>query len=94
MANRLVVALVHEAFLRLRGVREMRLENRAHFYGAAVDGHPSKDMTVLPNGQGYQIGRLDGAVIGFGAASSASAPFDPNWKQHPVVGIAARPGGG
>ena len=29
-------ALVHEAFLRLRGVREMRLENRAHFYGAAA----------------------------------------------------------
>jgi RNA polymerase sigma factor (TIGR02999 family) len=29
-------ALVHEAFLRLRGVREMRLQNRAHFYGAAA----------------------------------------------------------
>jgi len=29
-------ALVHEAFLRLRGIREMRLENRAHFYGAAA----------------------------------------------------------
>src|SRR5213082_500745 len=29
-------ALVHEAFLRLRGVRDMRLENRAHFYGAAA----------------------------------------------------------
>jgi RNA polymerase sigma factor (TIGR02999 family) len=29
-------ALVHEAFLRLRGVREMQLLNRAHFYGAAA----------------------------------------------------------
>jgi RNA polymerase sigma factor (TIGR02999 family) len=29
-------ALVHEAFLRLRGVREMHLNNRAHFYGAAA----------------------------------------------------------
>jgi RNA polymerase sigma factor (TIGR02999 family) len=29
-------ALVHEAFLRLRGVREMQLKNRAHFYGAAA----------------------------------------------------------
>ena len=29
-------ALVHEAFLRLRGIREMRLQNRAHFYGAAA----------------------------------------------------------
>jgi len=29
-------ALVHEAFLRLRGVREMQLHNRAHFYGAAA----------------------------------------------------------
>ena len=29
-------ALVHEAFLRLRGVREMQLQSRAHFYGAAA----------------------------------------------------------
>jgi len=29
-------ALVHEAFLRLRGIREMQLKNRAHFYGAAA----------------------------------------------------------
>lgn len=29
-------ALVHEAFLRLRGVRDMRMQNRAHFYGAAA----------------------------------------------------------
>jgi RNA polymerase sigma factor (TIGR02999 family) len=29
-------ALVHEAYLRLSGLREMRLNNRAHFYGAAA----------------------------------------------------------
>jgi RNA polymerase sigma factor (TIGR02999 family) len=29
-------ALVHEAYLRLAGIREMRLENRRHFYGAAA----------------------------------------------------------
>jgi RNA polymerase sigma factor (TIGR02999 family) len=29
-------ALVHEAYLRLRGVRDMQLVNRAHFYGAAA----------------------------------------------------------
>jgi RNA polymerase sigma factor (TIGR02999 family) len=29
-------ALVNEAYLRLKGVREMRLENRRHFYGAAA----------------------------------------------------------
>jgi RNA polymerase sigma factor (TIGR02999 family) len=29
-------ALVHEAYLRLEGIREMRLENRRHFYGAAA----------------------------------------------------------
>ncbi len=29
-------ALVHEAYLRLSGLREMRLQNRAHFYGAAA----------------------------------------------------------
>src|SRR5688572_29840282 len=30
-------ALVHEAYLRLSGVREMRLQNRAHFYGASAE---------------------------------------------------------
>ena len=29
-------ALVHEAYLRLEGIRDMRLENRRHFYGAAA----------------------------------------------------------
>ena len=29
-------ALVHEAYVRLTGIREMRLENRRHFYGAAA----------------------------------------------------------
>src|SRR5262245_61925506 len=30
-------ALVHEAYLRLAGLREMALCNRAHFYGAAAE---------------------------------------------------------
>jgi RNA polymerase sigma factor (TIGR02999 family) len=30
-------ALVHEAYLRLSGVREMRLQNRTHFYGASAN---------------------------------------------------------
>jgi RNA polymerase sigma factor (TIGR02999 family) len=29
-------ALVHEAYLRLAGIRDMELRNRAHFYGAAA----------------------------------------------------------
>ena len=29
-------ALVHEAYIRLNGVREIRFESRAHFYGAAA----------------------------------------------------------
>jgi RNA polymerase sigma factor (TIGR02999 family) len=29
-------ALVHEAYMRLTGIREMRIENRRHFYGAAA----------------------------------------------------------
>ena len=29
-------ALVHEAYLRLEGIRDMRLSNRHHFYGAAA----------------------------------------------------------
>jgi len=30
-------ALVHEAYLRLAGMRELQLQNRAHFYGAAAN---------------------------------------------------------
>src|SRR5262245_59866157 len=30
-------ALVHEAYLRLNGLREMRLHNRTHFYGASAE---------------------------------------------------------
>ena len=30
-------ALVHEAYLRLSGLRSMRLQNRAHFYGASAN---------------------------------------------------------
>jgi RNA polymerase sigma factor (TIGR02999 family) len=30
-------ALVHEAYLRLSGLREMRLQNRAHFYGTSAN---------------------------------------------------------
>lgn len=30
-------ALVHEAYLRLTGLREMRIENRRHFYGTAAE---------------------------------------------------------
>jgi RNA polymerase sigma factor (TIGR02999 family) len=30
-------ALVHEAYLRLSGLREMRLNNRTHFYGACAE---------------------------------------------------------
>jgi RNA polymerase sigma factor (TIGR02999 family) len=30
-------ALVHEAYLRLSGLREMKLQNRAHFYGASAN---------------------------------------------------------
>src|SRR5690348_4091696 len=29
-------ALVHEAYIRLTGLREMRLDSRRHFYGAAA----------------------------------------------------------
>jgi RNA polymerase sigma factor (TIGR02999 family) len=30
-------ALVHEAYLRLSGLRELKLQNRAHFYGASAN---------------------------------------------------------
>ncbi len=66
----------------------------ARFMGSAKDGHHlATAITVLRRG-GYQIASTDGSVVGRGGAPSVAAPFDLLAGQHPVIGIAARPGGG
>jgi hypothetical protein len=67
----------------------------AHFGGSAVDGqHLATAIAVPSNGQGYLVARTDGGVVGLAGAPSSPAPFDFLAGQHPVVSIAARPGGG
>ena len=66
----------------------------AHFFGAVHDGQVASGIAVPSNGRGYQVSRFNGSVVGFGGAPSAPAPFDAAANEHPVVGIAARPGGG
>ncbi len=66
----------------------------ARFSGAARDGKQATAIALRPGGHGYQVARIDGSVVGFGGAPSAAAPADPSANEHPVVGIAPRPGGG
>lgn len=65
-------ALVHEAYLRLTGVRRARFENRVHFYGAAarvmrrilVDH--ARQRGALKRGQSAIVVNLDEAcAVGF-----------------------------
>jgi len=67
----------------------------ARFSGSAVDGrHLASGVAIPANGRGYQIARTDGSVVGLGGAPSYPGSPDPLAGQHPVVAIAARPGGG
>jgi hypothetical protein len=67
----------------------------AHFAGSANDGkHLASAIAIPSNHKGYEIARTDGSVAGLGGAPSLAAPFDLLSGQHPVVTIAARPGGG
>jgi hypothetical protein len=67
----------------------------AKFRGAAVKGNGYATGIAVPtNGRGYMVARTDGSVTGFGGAPSIAAPFDMKTGQHPVIGIAARRGGG
>lgn len=62
-------ALVHEAYLRLIGVNEMRIENRRHFYGAAATAlrrilvdHPRTRRAEKRGGPDAQRVPLDEAI--------------------------------
>lgn len=67
----------------------------ARFNGSANDGHHLATSIAVPsNGKGYQVARTDGSVVGLDGAASVTAPTDLLSGQHPVVAIAARPGGG
>ncbi len=67
----------------------------AHFDGSAVDGqHLASAITIPRNARGYEVARRDGSIVGIGGAPSVPAPADLLAGQHPVVAIAAAPGGG
>ena len=67
-------ALVHEAYLRLAGIRDMELQNRAHFYGAAAQlmrlgERPRKGLAAASCHDAVELQRamaleLDFAVLG------------------------------
>jgi RNA polymerase sigma-70 factor, ECF subfamily len=61
-------ALVHEAYLRLAGVREAKFQNRAHFYGAAakimrrVLVDHAREQRAAKRGAGETVASLDEAA--------------------------------
>jgi RNA polymerase sigma factor (TIGR02999 family) len=61
-------ALVHEAYLRLAGVRETKFQNRAHFYGAAakimrrVLVDHAREQRAAKRGAGATVASLDEAA--------------------------------
>jgi len=67
----------------------------AHFDGSVVDGrHLAAAIAVPSGGEGYEVARTDGSVVGLGGAPSVPAPVDLLSGQHPVVALATRAGGG
>ena len=61
-------ALVHEAYLRLSGVRDAKFQNRAHFYGAAakivrrVLFDHAREQRAAKRGAGETVASLDEAA--------------------------------
>lgn len=62
-------ALVHEAYLRLAGIRDLQLNNRAHFYGAAAQvmrrvlvDHARQRSALKRGGLDHQVVSLDEAI--------------------------------
>jgi RNA polymerase sigma-70 factor (ECF subfamily) len=61
-------ALVHEAYVRLTGIREARFQNRAHFYGAAatimrrVLVDHARERDAAKRGAGATLASLDEAA--------------------------------
>jgi RNA polymerase sigma factor (TIGR02999 family) len=66
-------ALVHEAFLRLRGVREMQLRNRAHFYGAAAQ---VMRRVLVDHARRRNAGKRNAGVSAGELTAALDAPVD------------------
>lgn len=68
-------ALVHEAYLRLRGVRDMQLVNRAHFYGAAAQ---VMRRVLVDHARRRGAGKRGGGEAAAAITASLEAPIDPS----------------
>lgn len=66
-------ALVHEAFLRLRGVRDMQLQNRAHFYGAAAQ---VMRRVLVDHARRRNAGKRNAGASAAELTASLDAPVD------------------
>jgi RNA polymerase sigma factor (TIGR02999 family) len=82
-------ALVHEAYLRLRGLREMKLQNRAHFYGASAN---VMRRVLVDHARRRQADKRDAGVRDGVALESLPGPpmdFDILALDHALDGLAA-----
>jgi RNA polymerase sigma factor (TIGR02999 family) len=66
-------ALVHEAYLRLRGVRDMQLVNRAHFFGAAAQ---VMRRVLVDHARRRGAGKRGGGEPAVEIAAALDAPVD------------------
>ena len=68
-------ALVHEAYLRLSGLREMQLHNRAHFYGAAAR---VMRRVLVDHARKHRALKRGGAEAALQLEESVEMPVDMN----------------
>ena len=68
-------ALVHEAYLRLAGIRDLQLHNRAHFYGAAARVMRRVLVDHARQRQAIKRGGPDREVVPFDDALDAPVDF-------------------
>jgi RNA polymerase sigma factor (TIGR02999 family) len=68
-------ALVHEAYLRLRGVRDMQLVNRAHFYGAAAR---VMRRVLVDHARRRGASKRGGGEAAAAITANLEAPVDPS----------------
>ena len=66
-------ALVHEAYLRLSGLRSMQLHNRSHFYGAAAE---AMRRVLVDHARGHRAQKRGGGEAAVLLTDSAAAPVD------------------
>src|SRR5262245_20148717 len=68
-------ALVHEAYLRLAGIRDLQLHNRSHFYGAAAQVMRRVLVDHARQRQAIKRGGPDREVVPFDDALGAPVDF-------------------